>query len=399
MSNMKPEDDDLAPLLESFMTENERQSAIDRTINLIKFKFKTVDLKKLGPIGWGKKPENRGVIVHFGPKGGEDRIVKKDGSDLLQSFKDRFKKALGPSSEEILAQENQEVREEQQRLKEAEEQLEKDEKIALEKQKAVENVQNLRTRLEQVQARIDALQEEHGSRLKNQNKIADLNQLEKNLQRDIKNEEKEIAALGKIQKQKSKKQADVDKLKASYDAKVKERNETEAGLNRTKPLDELDEQEETLKRRIEEAQRVIDDENASLEQKQAAAASIEADTGQLERLRSQMQQREEALPLRERVKRIFKKYGWTLQAVVLATGLVLGAVALAAMNGLKAGTKAVGNGLKTVGQSKVGIPPTWPHRLDCQLHLQIGWTGSLLPRRARLDAHTCCSSLLYGKAS
>ena len=112
-----------------------------------------------------------------------------------------------------------------------------------------------------------------------------------------------------------------------------------------------------------------------------------------------MQQREEALPLRERVKRIFKKYGWTLQAVVLATGLVLGAVALAAINGLKAGTKAVGNGLKTVCQSKVGIPPTWPHKLDCQLHLQIGWTGSLLPRRARLDAHTCCSSVLYGKAS
>ena len=83
--------------------------------------------------------------------------MKKDGSDLLQSFKDRFKKALGPSSEEILAQENQEVREKQQRLKEAEEQLKGDVKIALEKQKAVENVQNLRTRLEQVQARIDAL--------------------------------------------------------------------------------------------------------------------------------------------------------------------------------------------------------------------------------------------------
>ena len=46
MSNMEPEDDDLAPLIESFITENERQSAINRTINLIKFKFKTVDLKK-----------------------------------------------------------------------------------------------------------------------------------------------------------------------------------------------------------------------------------------------------------------------------------------------------------------------------------------------------------------
>ena len=58
--------------------------------------------------------------------------------------------------------------------------------------------------------------------------------------------------------------------------------------------------------------------------------------------------------MRERVKNIFKKYGWTLQAVVLATSLVLGAVALAAINGLKAGTQAVGKGHKTIGHSYPG---------------------------------------------
>ena len=46
-----------------------------------------------------------------------------------------------------------------------------------------------------------------------------------------------------------------------------------------------------------------------------------------------------------------------MQAVVLATGLVLGAVALAALNGLKAGTKAVGKGLKTVGQKLGSLLP------------------------------------------
>ena len=57
---------------------------------------------------------------------------------MVQGFLNRsqtFKKALAPSSEEILANENQEVREAQQRLKEAEEQLKEEEKIALEKQK------------------------------------------------------------------------------------------------------------------------------------------------------------------------------------------------------------------------------------------------------------------------
>ena len=166
----------------------------------------------------------------------------------------------------------------------------------------------------------------------------------------FKNEKKEIAALDKIQKRKTKKQADVDKLRTSFSAKVKERNDTEAGLNRTKPLDKLEERHETLKREIEEYRLIINDENASQSEKQAAADLIAEKEEEMERLAPQMQQREEALPLRERVKKIFKRYGWTLQAVVLATGLVLGAVALTAINGLKAGTKAVGKGLKTIGQ-------------------------------------------------
>ena len=43
------------PLLEEFINESEKQSDVDRTINFIKGKFKTVGFKKLGPIGWGKK--------------------------------------------------------------------------------------------------------------------------------------------------------------------------------------------------------------------------------------------------------------------------------------------------------------------------------------------------------
>ena len=98
MSNLDPEHDegpfdDLMPLLEEFVSQDrqfvskDRQSAVDRTINFIKDNFKTVDLRRLEPIGWGKKPENRGEIVHFETKGGEDRILKKDGSGLQTSLK------------------------------------------------------------------------------------------------------------------------------------------------------------------------------------------------------------------------------------------------------------------------------------------------------------------------
>ena len=89
----------------------------------------------------------------------------------------------------------------------------------------------------------------------------------------------------------------------------------------------------------------------------AAGARFSENTDELARLEPQIQEREEALPLRERVKNIFKKYGWTLQAVALAVGVVFSALALAGLNGLKAGTKAVGQGLKTIGQKLGSLLP------------------------------------------
>ena len=67
-------------------------------------------MEKLGPIGFGNKPENRDTIVQFGAKGAENRIFKRDGADFLKSF--------GPSAEEIVAEENKTIREQKQMLKE-----------------------------------------------------------------------------------------------------------------------------------------------------------------------------------------------------------------------------------------------------------------------------------------
>ena len=175
----KFEPDDIPPVEVDYIDEDEMKRLIEQGKRYIKDKFRNVDFTKLGPIGFGRKSENKCELVRYGAKGGEDRIFKKNRSGLLKSFIDKAKNALGPSSEELLAKENQEVREAQQRLKEAEEQLKEEEKNALAKQKSAENVQNLRNRLKQVQARRDALQEEHGSNLENQNEIKRLNQLEK----------------------------------------------------------------------------------------------------------------------------------------------------------------------------------------------------------------------------
>ena len=74
---------------------------------------------------------------------------------------------------------------------------------------------------------------------------------------------------------------------------------------------------------------------------------------ELARLQTQIEERERAMPLRERVKEIFKKYGVTVTAIFHAAGFMIGAVVGAITNALKATGKAMGSGLKEVG-SKLG---------------------------------------------
>ena len=187
-----------------------KKTFLKRGLKFIKSTFAKVDFKKLGPVGFSKKPGNEATIVRFGPKGGEEPVFKRDGSGLLKSFTDRFKTALGPSSEELLVKENQEVRKAQQSLKEAQKQLQKEQNDALEK------VQNLKQRYEQVEAKRKALKKEQGSSLENQIEKDTLKMVEKNLLRNIKNEEAEIKALQKQQqqqKEQAQKLANVGKLR------------------------------------------------------------------------------------------------------------------------------------------------------------------------------------------
>ena len=64
-------------------------------------------------MGLGNKPENKGKFNSFGPRGGETRVFDKKGN-LLKSFINKFKSALGPEAESVITQENVSIREEQQ---------------------------------------------------------------------------------------------------------------------------------------------------------------------------------------------------------------------------------------------------------------------------------------------
>ena len=149
---------DEVPLLTDFLHSDDQQKAIDATNQLIKDKFANVDFSQIDPMGFSKKEENQGEIVTFGKgkggKFGETRVLKKKGGGLLQAFKIKFKDALGPSAEELIAQENQEIRELKQRQAEAERQLKEAARIALIKQKTTDEVQKLSARLEKVKERL-----------------------------------------------------------------------------------------------------------------------------------------------------------------------------------------------------------------------------------------------------
>ena len=162
-----------------------------------------------------------------------------------------------------------------------------------------------------------------------------------------------------------------------------------------KPLEELQQEKADLEKRLAEKRLVLEDENASPSDIEAARKQIEQDERVLERVNEDMEHEEQKLPLRERVKNILKKYGWTLQAVALAVGIVLSALALAATNGRHESYWKWAQGYRAEAE----LPPARAHRLDSELYLQSCRLRSILPGGARLVAHPCRGGLLHGKAA
>ena len=102
----------------------------------------------------------------------------------------------------------------------------------------------------------------------------------------------------------------------------------------------------------EKAQAIIQDENASPSEKEAAEGRVAERNEELAHLQTQIAERERTWPLLERVKDIFKKYG-LLTAILLSAGVTIGTVIGALNRGLKTTGKALGNGLKDVA-AKLG---------------------------------------------
>ena len=107
--------------------------------------------------------------------------------------------------------------------------------------------------------------------------------------------------------------------------------------------------EEEISRREKKIQEL----QASRETSENIDAGIEEQQNEISRLEVENEIIEERMSLRDRVKLIFKKYGFTVFAVVTAVGLVIGVIVGNLKKGLTSLGKGVGGALKIIGK-KIG---------------------------------------------
>ena len=115
-------------------------------------------------------------------------------------------------------------------------------------------------------------------------------------------------------------------------------------------MDRIDENERADER-IKELQEQR--ENAFAEDRKRLDAAIEREREGIDERNQENEAMEEKLSLRQRIKEIFKKHGFTAFAVATAIGTVIGVIVSNLKAGLTKVAKGVGNGLKELG-AKLG---------------------------------------------
>ena len=114
---------------------------------------------------------------------------------------------------------------------------------------------------------------------------------------------------------------------------------------------------EELQESIREDEEIANNENEQPSLRERAREKIAEKLEQIDALENEREELEEGVSLREKVKNIFKKYGFTVTAVVLAVSTVIGVIVSSLTKGLKTVATGVGNGLKELGKKIAEILP------------------------------------------
>ena len=267
----------------------------------------------------------------------------------------QIKNALGKSTTEAINETNAELQTLNQQEKTQIQQLHQTENRAEEAQRLRREMDAIRGRMQETEDRMRELENAHGPL--DPDAIQKLKDAKRELEADHQEKRKQLNALAKAAKEAQQTQQELNKTRLRKGETERRLGELKARKDAIQPLDELKQKAEELKEHNTEDTRIIEDEKTSPSEKEAARERLATRNAELAKVNEEIKSRERQRPLLERVKDIFKKYGWTLQAVALAVGIVLSALALAATNGLKAGTKALAQGLKAIGQKLGSLLP------------------------------------------
>ena len=134
----------------------------------------------------------------------------------------------------------------------------------------------------------------------------------------------------------------------------------------------------------EQDRAILEDQNSSDADKEAARSRIDDREAQNESLEQENEELEERLTLKEKVKRIFKKYGVTVVSVSLVAGAVIAAIVEALSKRLAQVASGVGNGLKAIGKKLAEILPSALGAIVSFLFKSAGEVVSFIGRNAWL---------------
>ncbi|KAL9953131.1 hypothetical protein ACROYT_G040493 [Oculina patagonica] len=129
-----------------------------------------------------------------------------------------------------------------------------------------------------------------------------------------------------------------ERLNPSLPKKIKEL----LGVTREEQIAQKEKEEQEVIERIQQNEEIANDENEDLSVRERARSKTREDRVMLNQIRRGKDELEEGLSLREKVKRIFKKYGFTVTAVLLAVGTTIGVILSSLSNGLKDVAKVSG---------------------------------------------------------
>ena len=141
---------------------------------------------------------------------------------------------------------------------------------------------------------------------------------------------------------------------------------------------------EELHKSIREDEEIANNENEQPSVRERAREKIAEKLEQIDALENERDELEEGVSLREKVKNIFKKYGFTVTAVFLAVGTVIGVIVNSLTKGLKSVATGVGNGLKELGKKIAGILPGLIGAIVSFIFKTAGYVISFLGKNAWL---------------